>query len=191
MAADAQTVAGLSRHILVIEDEAAFREAVRIRLNRAGYRVTVASDAQEGLQQAVATAFDVILLDLRMPGLGGDELLRALRPLGLRSKIVVMSAFLDARLQDRVRDLGAVAVLEKPFSFDGLLAIIEQLTASTLQGGDVRGGGDAASRNAFWNALLRFVFAEPEPTGYKKGVGLALAVGMGLLALWTLFGRRI
>jgi hypothetical protein len=102
-----------------------------------------------------------------------------------------MSAFLDARLQDRVRDLGAAAVLEKPFSFDDLLAVIEQLTASTLQGGDARGGGDAASRNAFWNALIGFVFAEPESTGYKKGVGLALAVGMGLLALWTLFGRRI
>ncbi len=176
-----------ARHVLVIEDDPVFREAVRTRLSRAGYRVTLASDGQDGVQKATSAHFDVILLDLVLPGMSGEEVLRALRPLGLRSRIVVLSAHSGAQWQASVRDLGAAAAIEKPVSFSRLMPLLEQMTAPAPPDGGVadRGASD------FWSGLMRFVFASPEVTPQKKVVGLALALGMPLLILWALFGKRI
>ena len=107
MTLDSGNDQGLSRHILVIDDDPTLRKAIRTRLEIAGHRVTLAPDAQEGIQKTISTTFDVILLDLMMPGLSGDELLQAIRPLGLKTKVVVMSGSTDPRWQEKVRDLGA------------------------------------------------------------------------------------
>ena len=176
-----------ARHVLVIEDDPVFREAVRVRLSRAGYRVTLASDGQDGVQKAAAAHFDVILLDLVLPGMSGEEVLRALRPLGLRSRIVVLSAHSGAQWQASVRDLGAAAAIEKPISFSRLMPLLEQMTAPTPPGGSAGAGGAPDA----WSGLIRFVFADPDVTPQKKVIGLAFVLGMPLLILWALFGKRI
>ncbi len=191
MTLDSGNDQGLSRHILVIDDDSTLRKTIRTRLEIAGHRVTLASDAQEGIHKTIATRFDVILLDLMMPGLSGDELLRAIRPLGLKTKVVVMSGSTDPRWQEKVRDLGAVAVLEKPFPLVDLPGIIAGVTSTSVEEREEEKKKGGAFRDVFWNMVLSFVFSEPQPTGYQKGVGLALIAGLALMILWTFFGKMI
>ncbi len=188
MPSDERTESGGGPHVLVIEDDPIFSEALRVGLSRGGFRVTLTSNGQEGVQQAIAGRFDIILLDLMMPEMGGEEVLRALRPLGLRSRIVVLSAHADARWQDAVNNLGAAATLEKPVSLGVLVRLLRQMTAAGASDGE--GGADVGGSRV-WSGLLRVGVAGPEGTPGRKVVGLGIVAGMGALILWTLFGRRL
>lgn len=176
-------------HVLVIEDDPEVREAVRARLSRDGFRVTPASDGQEGLYSAISGQFDVIVLDLGLPGMGGEEVLRALRPLELRARVVVLSAQSGARWQAAVRDLGAVEALQKPVSLGRLSEILTRLTSDRPRAGAQ--GAEDGGGSRFWSGVVRFVFTGGKVTGERKGIGLGILLGLGFLALWTLFGRRI
>jgi CheY-like chemotaxis protein len=178
--------------ILIIEDDLVFREALRKLLSRAGYEVTVVTDAQEGIKQVLASFFDVILLDLTMPDLSGEEVLQVIRPLGLRSKIVAISARSDDGWKSRVRDLGAVTAFEKPVRFDDLLSFLVRLTGVPPQdGGKSALGSPAGRRNPFWDRLLPLVFGYPDGSATQKALALGILLGMGALVAWLFAGKRI
>ena len=124
--------------ILLVEDEPKVAEAVRRGLEAQHYRVTVAASGEEGYFQATTRSFDLILLDLMLPGRGGLEILTALRETQCRTPVLILTAR-DA-VEDRVigLDAGADDYLVKPFAFPELLARIRALTR--------RGGGDEALR---------------------------------------------
>ena len=113
--------------ILVVEDEAKVADAVRQGLEAEGYAVAVARSGEEGLAAAAAREFDLVLLDLLLPGCGGLEVLSALRHRGSAVPVLVLTAR-DA-VEDRVEGLeaGADDYLVKPFAFAELLARIRAL----------------------------------------------------------------
>jgi two-component system, OmpR family, copper resistance phosphate regulon response regulator CusR len=110
--------------ILVIEDEPKVARALRTGLERAGYQVELAATGEEGFFLANAQVFDLVLLDLMLPGRDGLEILEALRGRGVKTPVIVLTAR-DA-VEDRVRGLdgGADDYLVKPFAFPELLARI-------------------------------------------------------------------
>lgn len=89
----------MKRSLLIVEDEADIREAMADYFDQLDYRVLEAQDGQEALDKALAEHPDVILLDLRMPVMDGQETLKQLRqdPWGRNAKVVVMSAMDDVK----------------------------------------------------------------------------------------------
>jgi len=110
--------------ILVIEDEPKVARALRTGLERAGYQVVHAATGEEGFYLATSQTFDLVLLDLMLPGRDGFQILETLRSKGVKTPLLILTAR-DA-IEDRVRglDLGADDYLVKPFAFPELLARI-------------------------------------------------------------------
>lgn len=108
--------------ILVVEDEARLADFVRQGLAQAGHVADVANNGATGLEMAATMPYDVILLDLMLPGQNGFDVLRNLREFGVPTPVVIMSALSDTEHVIRGLDAGAVDYLRKPFAFDELLA---------------------------------------------------------------------
>jgi len=108
--------------ILVVEDEPKLARALQKGLTEEPYAVAVANDGDDGLHLARSNPYDLILLDLMIPGMSGLELLRTLRAEGKDLPVLILTAK-DA-VADRVQglDSGADDYLTKPFSFEELLA---------------------------------------------------------------------
>jgi DNA-binding response OmpR family regulator len=117
--------------ILVVEDEPKVARALKTGLERAGYQIALAATGEEGFFLATAQTFDLVLLDLMLPGRNGLEILEALRQRGLQTPVLILTAR-DA-VEDRVHglDSGADDYLVKPFAFPELLARIR----ARLRGG--------------------------------------------------------
>jgi len=113
--------------ILVIEDSERLRRYVSKGLRGAGYAVDTAADGEEGLWLAESVDYDVIVLDLMLPGLDGISLLQRLREKGRNVHVLVLTA--RDTVEDRVRGLGEGAddYLVKPFAMEELLARIRAL----------------------------------------------------------------
>jgi DNA-binding response OmpR family regulator len=113
--------------LLIIEDERPMRTALVETLIAEGYRVRSAADGIAGLELACTEAFDLILLDVMLPGLDGYALCRALRQRGRRMPVLMLTA--KGQVDDRVDglDSGADDYLIKPFSLKELLARIRAL----------------------------------------------------------------
>jgi two-component system OmpR family response regulator len=142
--------------VLVVEDELKLVALLREGLRRRGMGVDVATSGEEAVMRAMATEYDLILLDVMLPGHDGFEVCRRLRANEVWSPTLMLTALDD--VQDRVRglDSGADDYLSKPFSFDELLARMRALIRrgapprpTVLTAGDLR--LDPAARRA-WRA---------------------------------------
>jgi DNA-binding response OmpR family regulator len=163
--------------LLVVEDEADLADAIAAGLRRAGYAVDVSYDGDDALDKSAVNDYDLVLLDLNLPGTDGVEVCRAIRARP-GPRILMLTA--RDRIEDRVEglDLGADDYLVKPFEFDELRARVRALlrrdagkSGATLKAGDielddarhraVRAGRELdLSPKEF--ALLRYFMTRPE-----------------------------
>jgi DNA-binding response OmpR family regulator len=113
--------------VLVIEDEAPLADAVARGLRREGMAVDVAYDGDLGLEKALITRYDVLVLDRDLPGIHGDDVLRHLAADGALTRVLMLTA--SGGLSDRVQglELGADDYLAKPFAFEELVARVRAL----------------------------------------------------------------
>jgi DNA-binding response OmpR family regulator len=113
--------------LLLVEDDAKLASAVRRGLTAEGFTVEVAGDGDDGLWRAVEGSFDLVLLDLMLPGRNGYRVCAALRDAGVWTPILVLTAK-DGELDEaEALDTGADDFLTKPFSFAVLVARIRAL----------------------------------------------------------------
>ena len=113
--------------VLLIEDDVAIARLLKEGLEDESYAVDVAHDGDEGYRTAVADEYDVIILDIMLPGMNGYEVCRALRNDGNKTPILMLTARDAERDIVEGLDAGADDYLSKPFSFDVLLARIRAL----------------------------------------------------------------
>jgi DNA-binding response OmpR family regulator len=120
--------------VLVIEDDRELAEALGVGLRREHLAVDIAFDGQDGLDRALITAYDVIVLDRDLPGLHGDQVCAGLVAAGCRSRVLMLTA--AATIEDRVGGLGLGAddYLPKPFAFAELVARIRALVRRAQPG---------------------------------------------------------
>lgn len=123
--------------VLVVEDEVRLARLVAEALRRAGYRVDSAHDGVSGARQAVAGAYDAIVLDLMLPGMSGYDVLKQLRAADVRTPVLILTAKDGEYDQLDALELGADDYLSKPFSMLILLArvatIIRRTPATKVQ----------------------------------------------------------
>jgi two-component system copper resistance phosphate regulon response regulator CusR len=124
--------------VLVIEDETKVAQALRQGLEGEQYDVTIAHSGEDGFFRASSEPFDVVLLDVMLPGRDGLEILRTLRSQGMRSPVLMLTA--RDGVDDRVRglDSGADDYLIKPFAFPELLARMRVLLRRGRQADQTR-----------------------------------------------------
>jgi two-component system response regulator RegX3 len=115
-----------TQRVLVVEDERSIREAVTAYLEREGYWVTPVADGAEALEQAAKKAFDLVVLDLNLPKLSGEEVCRRLRD---ASDVPIIMLTAKGAEEERVHgfEIGADDYLVKPFSPRELIARVRAL----------------------------------------------------------------
>jgi two-component system response regulator PilR (NtrC family) len=115
-----------SVRVLVVDDDRAVRAALKVNLSKAGIEVVMAESAEAALELVEEHPVDLVLTDVRMPGLGGLELLAALRPRHPEIEVVVMTGY--GNVDDAVAAMkaGAADYIIKPVSKQELLVIIER-----------------------------------------------------------------
>lgn len=107
--------------ILVIDDEEPIRHMLTLLLKKEGYDVKAAANGEDALKELIPNTFDLILTDVRMPKLGGLELLDELERRGIQSTVIVMSAFGNREVAIEAIKRGAYDYIDKPFQKDEIL----------------------------------------------------------------------
>ena len=102
------------RKALVIDDEDSIRYVFRAYLTQLGYACESASNGRDGLDKMAVHDFSVVLLDLRMPGLSGFDVLKKIRAQDVKTCIVVLTAIADVEVATHALELGADDFLTKP-----------------------------------------------------------------------------
>ncbi len=115
------------KRILVAEDEQIVRECIYLLLKRDGHIVTEAEDGVKALDLFRAGNFDLVITDLLMPGMRGDELAARIKDLAPSQPVVMVTAFAEELPAGHMVD----AVVEKPFSIAGLRQTIGKVLSST------------------------------------------------------------
>jgi two-component system, NtrC family, response regulator HydG len=113
-------------NILVIDDDEAIRTASERSLAREGYRTRTATSGERGLQLTREESFDVAVIDLHMPGLGGLEVLRTLKRENPSTSVIVITGHATVEAAVEAMRLGAYDFLPKPFTPDALSAIVKR-----------------------------------------------------------------
>jgi PAS domain S-box-containing protein len=133
----------LGNRFLVVDDNRANRDLVRAILTSLGADIVEAADGHEGVKAAMELPFDVILMDMRMPGLSGPEAVAEIRRGGPNAAcpIIAFSASADPRQLDELRRLGFDGCLAKPFTLTDLIHAVEMAMAASVPDDELRDHG--------------------------------------------------
>jgi DNA-binding response OmpR family regulator len=113
--------------VLVIDDDEGLRDMIGLMLETEGFRPALADNGKTGLQQALSLRPDLVLVDLRMPGLSGIEVCKQIRAAGMKTPLIVLSAVGDEMDKVLLLEIGADDYVVKPFGTRELLARIRAL----------------------------------------------------------------
>jgi len=113
-------------NILVIDDEETMRDSCRQALSRNGNRVEVAEDGLKGLAMLAKESFDLIILDLKMPGLSGMEILKKIKEADPEAMVIVITGYATVESAVEAMKRGAYDFIPKPFTPDTLRVIVKR-----------------------------------------------------------------
>ena len=124
----------MSRRILIVEDEATTRELLSMQLGKAGYQVFQAEDGVAGYQLAKTIKPDLIISDILMPQMDGNELMKKLRESEFGKNVLFMVLSARTQMKDYFEMMKADDFISKPFQEDDLLARVDQVLGKLRQG---------------------------------------------------------
>ena len=112
--------------ILVVDDEENLRHMLQVLLSRQGYLVDLATNGEEALKMALSTEYDFILSDIKMPVMDGAEFLKKAFSEGIKSTIIMMSAYGTMDTAIECMKQGAYDYISKPFKNDEILLVLQK-----------------------------------------------------------------
>ena len=129
--------------ILIIEDEKTLADLVATKLKKEKYLVDISLDGEEGLYNALMDTYDLILLDIMLPGINGIDILKEIKKNNIKSKVIMLTA--KSELEDKLLGFneGANDYISKPFHIDEVVARvnaqlrIESIKSNNLEYGDL------------------------------------------------------
>ncbi len=148
--------------VLVVDDEAAIRAEIEEALQEAGFETRAAADGKAAAELALATSFDICLSDIRMPTMGGVELLKHLGATSPETAVLLMTAYAELETALEALRHGAVDYLLKPFKHEELLAKLRRIAEHR--------------RLVLENRNLRRAVETADPAGTSRMIGQSLAM---------------
>lgn len=119
--------------LLVVDDETKFLDAIARRLEMRGLDVTTASDGASALEAARRSRFDLALLDLKMPGMKGEEVLATLKAEHKFLEVIILTGHGSLDSAVTCTKLGAFGYLPKPYEFDQLITVLRDAYEQRLR----------------------------------------------------------
>jgi len=116
--------------ILIVDDDEGMAETLGDILAARNYDVATAASGEAAIEHVRRAAFDVVLMDIKMPGLNGVEALQVMRRSTPALKVIMMTAFTRDELVDQAHRATAVAVVAKPLDLDRLHAVVDDVARS-------------------------------------------------------------
>jgi len=117
--------------VLVVDDDAELRRAIREVFLMRGFAVNTAGNGAEAVNMARREHYDVVVSDLRMPGMDGIEVALRLKSLRHPPRVVLITAYPEWNTSDEARKAGVERLLGKPVSLGRLISMVEELAASS------------------------------------------------------------
>ncbi len=111
--------------IMVVDDEALIRDLLKEFLTLQGYQVTTAYDGEDAILKFKTSRPQMVLLDIRMPGMDGIDVLQSIKAIDSRTGVIMLSAFGDVETIQRAMQGGAHKYIQKPVEFGMLLKTLE------------------------------------------------------------------
>ena len=127
--------------ILIVEDEESLAELVCNRLKKEKYSVDISYDGEEGLYNALLNIYDLIILDIMLPGINGIDILKKIKESNIKSKIIMLTA--KSELEDKLLGFneGANDYISKPFHIDEVVARVNaQLRIDKIKNNNLKYG---------------------------------------------------
>ena len=122
--------------VLIVEDERYIRVTLSFALAKLDVSLDIAANGEEALQKLAARPYAVMLLDLRMPGLDGMEVLRRVPEIRPDVKVIIITAYGSVEAAVEAMKLGAVDFLQKPFDPDEVRELVSSLLEQAIHGYD-------------------------------------------------------
>jgi DNA-binding NtrC family response regulator len=119
--------------LLIVDDETRFLQAIATRLSKRGFDVHTAENGEEAIKLARTEKFDVALLDLRMPGMDGGEVMRVLKEEHDFLEAIILTGHGSLESAVELTKLGAYSYLPKPYELDKLIEILKEAYQARLQ----------------------------------------------------------
>ena len=129
-----QSSFGTKANIIVIDDEETVRLLIKESLEELGHRVVVTGTGSEGIKLVKQQNFDLVFLDLKMPGIDGAEIFHQIRTIRPRLPVTIITGYPGSDLMARALALGPFGVMNKPFSEQDLVGTVNnflRITAKT------------------------------------------------------------
>ena len=140
--------------IHVIDDEPVIHDILGQLLSSEGYEVEISSSGEEALEKHSSQAFDVILLDLLMPGLDGIQVLKGIKKIDPQAVIIIITAYASVESAIAAMKIGAYDYIQKPFKHDELLLTIKRaIEHKTLQDENIRLKDELTRKFGFENII--------------------------------------
>jgi two-component system response regulator (stage 0 sporulation protein F) len=118
---------GEQMKILVVDDEEGARELFNTILSDEGYAVTLAISGEDALSRLKEDAFDLVVTDIKMPGMDGLQLLQEIRKSGARSDVIMVTAYGEVESYLKAMSLGAAEYINKPIRIKELKRIVHKV----------------------------------------------------------------
>lgn len=117
-------------HLLIVDDQMGIRMLLQEVFQQSGYTVTVAANGEEALSIFTTQSIDGVLLDMKIPGMNGIEILKRMKQGNPTVPVMMMTAYGELNLIEQATDLGASLYFTKPFDiFEVRKAVLEELSA--------------------------------------------------------------
>jgi DNA-binding NtrC family response regulator len=118
---------GREMKILVVDDEEGARELFNTILSDEGYDVTLANDGTDALTRMQADSFDLVVTDIKMPGMDGLQLLQEIRKTGSKADVIMVTAYGEVESYLKAMSLGAAEYINKPIRIKELKRIVHKV----------------------------------------------------------------
>ncbi len=121
-----------TRSILIVDDEPNMCKTLSAILDAEGYEVSTAASGEEAVEMCSRGSYDIALLDVRMPGMGGVEAFKQIRRLHEDIRIIMVSAYSVDELKEAALDEGAIAFLSKPLDVEQVVKLIGEVKDTAI-----------------------------------------------------------
>lgn len=152
------------KKVLVVDDTKNIRMILTKCLELEGYEVLTASDGKQALEMFMSHTFDLAFLDIKLPEIRGTEVLKRIRGLGIKTPVIIITAYATVKNAVDCTNLGAVAYIQKPFSADKIRVVLKEIEENSFY---------TEREKANVEELLNIAKSALEKSDYEKALELA------------------